>query len=86
MEDGHSGWSYESAFDLRIMVNPSQYWIPFKLAISLDANTYYTIEKDFGHLKQALHRWRREPSTEADMMISVVEELTPQEWIDSLIN
>jgi len=45
------------------------------------------IEKCWRRIKQALHRRKHQPTTEAQMEVAVTEEweAIPQEWIDQLI-
>jgi hypothetical protein len=45
------------------------------------------IEKCWRRIKQALHRQKRQPTTEAEIEAAVTEECEaiPQEWINKLI-
>ena len=85
MEDGNSAHGHKStrnycakwrtAHGIVLMPHPST---------SLDMNP---IEKCWRRIKQALHRRRKQPTTEAEMEAMVQEEWDriPQEWINQLI-
>ena len=86
MEDGNSAHGYKStnnccakwrtSHGIILMPHPST---------SPDMNL---IEKCWRRIKQALHRCRRQPTTEAEMRAAVTEEWEriPQEWINDLID
>jgi transposase len=86
MEDGNSAHGHKStnnccakwrtAHGIILMPHPST---------SPDMNP---IEKCWRRIKQALHRRRRQPTTEAEMRAMVTEEWDriPQEWINGLID
>jgi transposase len=85
MEDGNSAHDHKSTRNccarfrtehgIVLMLHPST---------SPDMNP---IEKCWRRIKQALHRRRRQPTTEAEMEVMVLEEWDriPQKWIDELI-
>jgi hypothetical protein len=86
MEDGNSAHGHKStknccakwrtSHGIILMPHPST---------SPDMNP---IEKCWRRIKQALHRRRRQPTTEAEMRAAVTEEWEriPQEWINDLID
>jgi hypothetical protein len=85
IEDSNSAHGYKSTrnccarfrteYGIVLMLHPST---------SLDMNP---IEKCWRRIKQALHRQRRQLTTEAEMEAMVLEEWDriPQKWIDELI-
>ncbi|KUJ18619.1 uncharacterized protein LY89DRAFT_559278, partial [Mollisia scopiformis] len=85
MEDGNSAHGHKTTSNICATWRTSMGITLFPHpAVSPDMNP---IEKCWRRIKQALHRRLRQPTTEVQMVVAVLEEWDkiPQEWINGLI-